>query len=262
MYSIQLPSVPLSALLSSQHAECIILCCSTHPLIRLSVDCPLPLLLCFSVRTFKPPCPFSTGMTITPDSSRKSEFIAVILAATSGARLFPLTNNASSPKHLLPVGGKPVVLRLLQSLYDTGFTECILALSHEDNDVTVNQLLSQDSHKNLEQVSPGCVFRFRKSLEITIHVLSESCAGSAEALREIRASSTTSIGSSHWVVLPGDLIFSDSNHLSELVDRHRHFYNSTSSNEKTACTMLLADTSEQDEHGVPLKESAKVRRTK
>lgn len=105
------------------------------------------------------------------------EFVAVILAATSGARLFPLTSlspgsnypaspssfppspaqgggggetaSVSSPtvpyKHLLPLGGLPILLRLIHSVYAAGFCECVLVLAAEDT-VTLPLLLAQDAH--------------------------------------------------------------------------------------------------------------------
>jgi hypothetical protein len=59
------------------------------------------------------------------------------------------------------------------------------------------------------------------------------------------------------VVLPGDLVVFETSVLAQLVDAHRQ--SNLTSSVSTACTVLLADVGEQDEHGVPLKESSKVR---
>ena len=46
---------------------------------------------------------------------------AVLLAAGKGTRLEPLTEN--KPKHLLPVGGRPLLEWTLRGLADVGVTE-------------------------------------------------------------------------------------------------------------------------------------------
>ena len=79
----------------------------------------------------------------TPFSS-SSEYVAVILASSIGTRLYPITtddnnsnhddtaNMAALPKHMLPICGIPILLRLLQSIELCGFMECILLLKHDD----------------------------------------------------------------------------------------------------------------------------------
>jgi len=49
---------------------------------------------------------------------------AVVLAAGEGVRLRPLT--LTRPKHLLPVGGKPILVRLLETLREAGVGEAVL----------------------------------------------------------------------------------------------------------------------------------------
>ena len=90
-------------------------------------------------------------------------------------------------------------------------------------------------------------------MEVTIHILSDECAGSGEALRQIDGVISSK---SHVVVLPGDLLVFETSVLTQLVDAHRQ---SNLTSVSTACTMLLTDVGERDEHGVPLKESSKVR---
>lgn len=115
--------------------------------------------------------------------------------------------------------------------------------------------------------------------KVTVVPVSEDCAGSAEALKQLElldssnasAPSSPSSGkllllpsTSHVVVLPGDLVVLDPKALIQLVDAHRqgNILPSSKQHRHSAVTMLLADVGEQDEHGIPLKESAKVRHTR
>ena len=174
------------------------------------------------------------------------EFTAVILAATTGARLFPLTSE-DAPKHTLPIAGVPVILRLLQAVAASGFVQCVVALANSDS--TTLTLLKEELGEQISQH----VFRFQSTMQVTIHILSDECAGSGEALRQIDGVISSN---SHVVVLPGDLLVFETSLFTQLVDAHRQ---SNLTSVSTACTMLLADVGEQDEHGVPLKESSKVR---
>lgn len=96
------------------------------------------------------------------------EYIAIILAATQGARLFPLTSEYPTgvPKHLLPIsplnpssssstgddsksgGGAPLLQRLLIKTYNSGFEMVVIAIHKEDN-MTIPFLLG--SNKDSEQ---------------------------------------------------------------------------------------------------------------
>lgn len=53
---------------------------------------------------------------------------AVILAAGRGTRLRPLTDYVAKP--LLPVGGKPAIVRVIESLKATSITEFIIVIGH------------------------------------------------------------------------------------------------------------------------------------
>lgn len=53
---------------------------------------------------------------------------AVVLCAGEGTRLRPLT--FSRPKHLLSVGGRPLLGRVLQTIRETGITEVALVVGH------------------------------------------------------------------------------------------------------------------------------------
>jgi NDP-sugar pyrophosphorylase family protein len=58
----------------------------------------------------------------------------VILAAGKGSRLHPITVNRS--KAMLPILGKPIVERVMESLWANGVREFILVVSQDDRDIT------------------------------------------------------------------------------------------------------------------------------
>ena len=96
------------------------------------------------------------------------EYVAIILAATQGARLFPLTSEYPDgmPKHLLPisplnstannnnsskgegVGGATLLQRLLIKTYISGFEMVIVAINKED-DMTLPFLLGKNDDNNV-----------------------------------------------------------------------------------------------------------------
>mmetsp|Transcript_30414 Transcript_30414/g.64377 ORF Transcript_30414/g.64377 Transcript_30414/m.64377 type:complete len:787 (-) Transcript_30414:109-2469(-) len=121
--------------------------------------------------------PQSKSQPQTPPSTNPTpicdpEYIAVILAATQGARLFPLTSEYPQgvPKHLLPLsplnpssstsasasisgdetnnngghggGGAPLLQRLLIRTYESGFEMVVVAI-HEEDHLTVPFLLGR-----------------------------------------------------------------------------------------------------------------------
>ena len=53
---------------------------------------------------------------------------AMLLAAGYGNRLRPLTDH--TPKPLLPIGGKPMIVHHLKKLADAGFKEVVINLGH------------------------------------------------------------------------------------------------------------------------------------
>ena len=58
---------------------------------------------------------------------------AMLLAAGRGSRLRPWTDN--TPKPLLPVAGKPLIVHHLEKLAAAGFTEIIINVSHLGNQI-------------------------------------------------------------------------------------------------------------------------------
>ena len=107
---------------------------------------------------------------------------------------------------------------------------------------------------------PSLVLESAIHMKITIISLQEDCQGSIDALRKVEEMGPVPTAS-NMVVLPGDLVVFDPSVISNLCDAHRQGYcqgPSSAIKMSTACTVLLADVGEQDEHGAPLKESAKV----
>jgi translation initiation factor eIF-2B subunit gamma len=144
-----------------------------------------------------------------------------------------------------------MVVRQLHALKECGFIHCVLATAHEDK-VTYGVLKQVDG---LQHIS-GNSFLLKDSLAVTLHQLPEDCAGSLQALKNIEDLSLFS-PSSHVVVLPGDLVITDSSVIKDAANSHRQGYSETL---ETACTVLLADVGEEDENGIPLKESAKAKK--
>ena len=110
-----------------------------------------------------------------------------------------------------------------------------------------------------------------KTMEIYIVTLGASCGGSADAIRHLSGAGAVP-ASSHLVILPGDLVLAaslgDGSSLRLLADAHRRGQQSGCTRSERAgdasfappaCTVLLSDVGDEDENGIPLKESAKVR---
>jgi bifunctional UDP-N-acetylglucosamine pyrophosphorylase/glucosamine-1-phosphate N-acetyltransferase len=53
---------------------------------------------------------------------------AIVLAAGQGVRLEPLTN--TRPKHLLPIGGKPIVIHVINALKEAGVKEAVIVVHY------------------------------------------------------------------------------------------------------------------------------------
>eukprot|EP00522_Entomoneis_paludosa_P014964 CAMPEP_0172455496 /NCGR_PEP_ID=MMETSP1065-20121228/12092_1 /TAXON_ID=265537 /ORGANISM="Amphiprora paludosa, Strain CCMP125" /LENGTH=592 /DNA_ID=CAMNT_0013207957 /DNA_START=41 /DNA_END=1819 /DNA_ORIENTATION=+ len=230
------------------------------------------------------------------------EFVAIILAATVGTRLFPLTDAsaAGTPKHLLPVAGVSILQRQLHALQKCGFAECVVAISHEDENTmellrteikekTMQELdiskikemgpstnasaaqsagTSNDSTPDFSSASVCMQVRLSDGLKVTIVRLGEEIEGSVGAITQIESAGVVS-PQSHIVILPGDLVLFDGlteetketnpgqQALAALVHAHRQ---AQTTENAAACTLLLSDFGEQDENGVPLKESSKQKK--
>ena len=220
------------------------------------------------------------------------EFTAVILAATCGARLYPLTNDeqeheieASSnsaseasyfPKHLLPLAGKPLLHHLLEHCTIIGMDKIVIAISSKD-DVTLASLEGMGCIQaeegpflpGVDLTPESCKkvsLRFH-GVEISLVTLLKKVGGSADALRCISSARFIS-EKSHVMVLPADLVTygqlsskggPEADALGCLADVHRREYRVGLKNGiPLAVSLMLADVGEEDTNGIPLKESAKV----
>lgn len=192
---------------------------------------------------------------------------------------------AEHPKHLLPVAGVPSILRLLHGKGPlAAFSLIVITIAADDNR-TLPTLLGENDDDTMdmpagdhEADSPKhapplatlhsksdasqCKLTSTQVKGQVIHVvkLSEDCFGPIDALRQVEATKIVD-PRARMVVLPGDLVFLNAN----------TFNGNNSGNvldalirpsSNTACISMLVDVLEQDEHGHPLKESAKVRITR
>jgi NDP-sugar pyrophosphorylase family protein len=223
-------------------------------------------------------------LEIKPGES-SSSFVAIVLASSVGSRLFPLTssrhNSNSEPKHLLSVGGIPILHRLLDAIANAlNFSECIVVVAADDC-VTVPSLqrhfqtettvmatmtttpdLTTTTTTDLTTTTPSCIVvkahtNLRSSCQVTVQHLPPTCMGSAHAVRLVMASELEiRCGCmATAVVFPGDLLIFNHVPLEAAIHQHR-----SQKDPSTACTILLTCMGEQDEHGVPLTESAKQKK--
>lgn len=213
---------------------------------------------------------------------KNAEFTALILAATSGARLYPLTTTKNDlhasdtsepvskymPKHMLPIAGRPNIYHLIEQCVRSGLSSVVIVIGSED-DITQQSLINGLRCDFLNSSYANNTIKALKycDMDIALVKLPLECAGSADALRYVKKQGVVP-SNSHLIVLPSDLVLYghlsskiDSDALGSLVDMHRREY--INSKEKAgmplAMTMLLGDVGDEDEHGIPLKESAKVR---
>jgi translation initiation factor eIF-2B subunit gamma len=217
------------------------------------------------------------GATMTGAASQAcfvdtpEDFCAVILASTVGARLFPLTS-IQTPKHLLPMAGVPILLRLLRVIQASSFASCVVVIAPDD--VATIPLLQEQANVTQLATQPHPVWNIAppdadpngtisSAMKLTVFRLTEDCSGSGEALRQVETAALVD-RASHLVVLPADLVVLGLEEtLPHLVHTHRQaLLQATLEAERIepACTILLADVGEQDEHGLPLKESAKQKK--
>lgn len=185
---------------------------------------------------------------------------ALILAATHGSRLFPMTSS-EMPKHLLPIAGVPCILRLLESL--AFIPQIIVALSADDSATVplLQSTLPVSVEKSLEQPQQqpqnsmdhkSMTISINGQLKtITVIQLSTHGFGPVDALREIEEKQLIH-PSTRLVVFPGDLVFLEKN----AMDLDALLRPPSESD----CIVLLVDVGEVDENGIPLKESAKAKK--
>lgn len=197
---------------------------------------------------------------------------AVVLASSKGSRLFPMTTK-DIPKHLLPVAGIPSIVRLLESL--SAFSQIVIAVAEDDTktlptllgtnrntDMAVASLVKGPEEQQSMATSANSDTTGTSSWELKseikrgqrIHLvkLSLDCYGSIDALRIVEETKLIH-PETRIVVFPGDLV---------ILKKNTEFLNALirPASDDVACTAMLVDVLEQDEHGLPLKESAKVSR--
>ena len=151
-------------------------------------------------------------------SNTDIEFTAVILAASFGSRLYPLTvsgddafegysdlnkdakqnappgenasiksSNVFLPKHLLPLAGRPLIHHLIEKVIAANLAVIIVAIAAED-EVTVSSLIEMgvkfqhnqgdEGNSNVRNMEIG-------SSQLKVVQLPSECNGSADALRFI-----------------------------------------------------------------------------
>jgi GTP:adenosylcobinamide-phosphate guanylyltransferase len=157
-----------------------------------------------------------------------------------------MTSSSDMPKHLLPVAGVPSILRLIQGLVN--FPEIVIAIHNEDTQ-TLNVVQQVAALKESSTDDMWSLQGKTNNQKITILKLPEDCFGSVNALRQVEAKNIVHT-QTRMVVVPGDLVVLKKNINLDALIRP---------DDESACTALLVDVGEMDEHGVPLKESAKVR---
>lgn len=215
----------------------------------------------------------------------------MILASSHGSRLFPLTtgggqDTSSVPKHLLPVAGISPLARLLHTLH--AFPQIVVTISFDDvktvdfiREVATFRRTTADgtddavTNIDRDDKGPDNVWEFESKIvpgqPIYVVQLSQDCFGSVDALRQVEMTKIIH-PSTRIVVFPGDVVFMTSpDETTQLLDplmRPRASSSTSASHgvggrnddieDEIACTLLLVDVLELDEHDVPLKESAKV----
>lgn len=154
-------------------------------------------------------------------SDKDTEFTAVILAASFGSRLYPLTvsgddefedhadmnednpnqkqntspeeesssnnRNAFLPKHLLPLAGRPLIHHLVEKVIAANLPVIIVAIAAKD-DVTISSLIEMggDLQKNQGDEEETIVRNMTiGSSQLKVVQLPSECNGSADALRFI-----------------------------------------------------------------------------
>ena len=205
-----------------------------------------------------------------------SEYVAVILAGSIGTRLYPVTTDEDDnniPKHLLPVAGIPILLRLLSSIELCGFVQCVLLLKDDDTS-TMDVLLhksttlqyphpyrvvppenpppkpSSSSSSSTAAAANNKINETDQQLEARITVVQSTrmkvtivqyhtpCTGTVDALCRISRMNHHhhhhDISSSHMVVFPSDLMVLDTTPILRMIHEHRcHEYHTNSSNQYT-----------------------------
>mmetsp|Transcript_25512 Transcript_25512/g.59780 ORF Transcript_25512/g.59780 Transcript_25512/m.59780 type:complete len:561 (-) Transcript_25512:410-2092(-) len=205
---------------------------------------------------------------------------AVVLASTRGSRLFPMTT-ADTPKHLLPVAGIPSIARLLDALSHS-VAQIVIAVADDDDNRTLRALTTKEGDDG--EAAPAslvkgpsdddddddvnrCCWELKpnrkeggRDQRLHLVALPPDTQGSIDAIRAIEATGLIH-PSTRMVVVPGDLVVLNNNNGGGK-DRTNDLFDALvrPASETVACTAVLVDVLEPDEHGLPLKESAKAKK--
>eukprot|EP00617_Octactis_speculum_P020984 CAMPEP_0185770226 /NCGR_PEP_ID=MMETSP1174-20130828/58055_1 /TAXON_ID=35687 /ORGANISM="Dictyocha speculum, Strain CCMP1381" /LENGTH=270 /DNA_ID=CAMNT_0028455575 /DNA_START=31 /DNA_END=839 /DNA_ORIENTATION=- len=127
----------------------------------------------------------------------------VILAGSSGSRLFPIT--MGKPKALLPIANKPILSHLLGSLERCGFSEAIIATTQEFSSQLASFLT--EFHGTAQSMTG-----VKTRLEVF-----ENSFGTADVLRCLYKDDK--LNDELVLVLPGEAVLTDGV-LNKLIDLH------------------------------------------
>jgi len=179
---------------------------------------------------------------------------AVILAGSAGERMYPLCgtdddsmfdekasasanqNTPATPKCLLPLAGSCPLALLIAAVKTAGLPNA-----------NIKVLAAPEIYP---QISGYVQSSGTSNIEVT--KLTVECAGSADALRQVKREKN--IDESHSILLlSSDLVLENASCLVGLVESHHSVSNSS----KDSVSLLLADFGHEDGEGVPVKESKK-----
>lgn len=150
---------------------------------------------------------------------------AVILAGGTGSRLMPLTKNTN--KHLLEVGGEPMIYKAIRQLTDTGIKDVLIVTGPE--------------HLDQMKESTGRGDRFHCTLEYAVQ---PKPAGIADALARAKAF----IGTENCAVLLGDNLFSES--LIPFVENFRK--------QRAGARVLIKEVPDPERFGVAVTKGSSI----
>ena len=151
---------------------------------------------------------------------------AVILAAGQGVRLWPLTE--TRPKHLIPVGGRPIISYVIESLRKNGFSDILVIVGYRREAIQA-------------YLGDGSRFGISVKYAVQPHI-----AGTADAIRQAEGY----VGSEPFLAVYGDqLIFPES--IKKVLAVHETYRHNT--------VMALATVDEPEYYGVVSIEGSRVK---
>jgi bifunctional UDP-N-acetylglucosamine pyrophosphorylase/glucosamine-1-phosphate N-acetyltransferase len=152
---------------------------------------------------------------------------AVILAAGEGARLQPITS--TRPKHLIRVGGKPILEHCLDAVKNAGADEALIVVHYMEE--AIRQYFSDGSKLGLK----------------VDYVKQEAILGTGNAVSIVEP-----YVKDEFLVVNGDLLFS-ADAVKNVVDLHKK--------EKPAATMAVVPVDDVEDYGIiELEDEKRVKR--